>query len=319
VTVSRKTVFWVAVCTACVVTLAGTAVAVAGYFASTGPGQVVREYFAALSRGDARAALGYGTVPNGPRDLLTAPVLRAQQQEGRIGPAAVIAVSDKGDTAVVSVHYTITFDSGLMSVVDDRVTLIEGGRSWRLAQTAVPVDLTLRAAQHRATVAGAAIPAGLPLVFPGVAPIMFDTKALQLGESGRVVRFADQQRAALEVTVSPAGRSVVTEAVAGALRTCLSSPKPDPLCPMPTTGRAVPGTVRGAPVDPDAIAANLLVTVSSDPDGRLDVTGRVPITGSFVVLSFDNQWTTKQMSRYPLAIRAHASAVTPTDIVWDAS
>ena len=62
---SRRTTFWVAVCAAGVLTLAGTVVAVAGYFTSTGPGRVVRDYFAALSRGDARAALGYGALPDG--------------------------------------------------------------------------------------------------------------------------------------------------------------------------------------------------------------------------------------------------------------
>ena len=105
----------------CVLTLAGTVVAVAGYFTSTGPGRVVRDYFAALSRGDARAALGYGALPDGPRELLTGPVLRAQQQVGRIGPVSVIAIDQDHDTASVSVHYAITFAGDtIRNVVDDR-------------------------------------------------------------------------------------------------------------------------------------------------------------------------------------------------------
>jgi hypothetical protein len=314
VAASRGTLFWAAACAACVLTLAGTVVAVAGYFASAGPGRVVREYFAALTRGDARTALGYGTLPDGPRDLLTSPVLRAQQQVGRIGPVSVVAVDQAAGTAVVAVHYSITFASGT-SVVDDRLTLTEHGRSWRLTQTAIPVDLTLSMAQHRASVAGAVVPTGRPLVFPGAVPVAFDTPTLQLSNAGRIARFVDAKRAPLEVTVSPAGRAVVSDAVVTALRACLTSPDPDPLCPIPTGGRAVPGTVHGAATD--AVPADLAVTVASDANGRLVVTGHVPVTGSYAELTFDNQRATRQVIRYPLAIRAHASAVTPDDIVWD--
>ena len=241
-------------------------------------------------------------------------MLRAQQQVGRIGPVSVVAVDQAARTAVVSVHYSITFASGT-GVVDDHLTLTEHGRSWRLTQTAVPVDLTLPTAQHRASVAGAVIPAGRPLVFPGAVPIAFDTPALQLSDAGRIAHFDDAKRPALGVTVSPAGRAVVSDAVVTALRACLTSPDPDPLCPIPTGGRAVPGTVHGAATD--AVLADLAVTVASDANGRLVVTGHVPVTGSYAELTFDNQRATRQVISYPLAIRAHASAVTPDDIVWD--
>ena len=309
---SRRTLFWVAVCAACLLTLAGTVVAVTGYFTSTGPGRVVRNYFAALSRGDARAALGYGVLPDGPRELLTGPVLRAQQQVGRISPVSVIAVNQDHETATVSVHYAITFASDT-TVVGDHVTVIKHGRTWRLAQTAVPVDLTLKTAQHRASVAGAVVPAGRQLVFPGAVPIAFDAPALQLA-AGRIVRFDQSKRPALEVAVTSVGQQMVSDAVAAAVRNCLGSADPDPLCPMPTGGRAVPGTVRGA-VDDEI--PDLTVTVAPDADGRIEVTGQVPVTGSYAQLTFDNQRAAKQVNRYPLAIRAHASALTPNEIVWD--
>jgi hypothetical protein len=309
---SRRTLFWVAVCAACLLTLAGTVVAVTGYFTSTGPGRVVRNYFAALSRGDARAALGYGVLPDGPRELLTGPVLRAQQQVGRISPVSVIAVNQDHETATVSVHYAITFASDT-TVVGDHVTVIKHGRTWRLAQTAVSVDLTLKTAQHRASVAGAVVPAGRLLVFPGAVPIAFDAPALQLA-AGRIVRFDQSKRPALEVAVTSVGQQMVSDAVAAAVRNCLGSADPDPLCPMPTGGRAVPGTVRGA-VDDEI--PDLTVTVASDADGRIEVTGQVPVTGSYAQLTFDNQRAAKQVNRYPLAIRAHASALTPNEIVWD--
>jgi hypothetical protein len=309
---SRRTLFWVAVCAACLLTLAGTVVAVTGYFTSTGPGRVVRNYFAALSRGDARAALGYGVVPDGPRELLTGPVLRAQQQVGRISPVSVIAVNQDHETATVSVHYAITFASDT-TVVGDHVTVIKHGRTWRLAQTAVPVDLTLKTAQHRASVAGAVVPAGRLLVFPGAVPIAFDAPALQLA-AGRIVRFDQSKRPALEVAVTSVGQKMVSDAVAAAVRNCLGSADPDPLCPMPTGGRAVPGTVRGA-VDDEI--PDLTVTVAPDADGRIEVTGQVPVTGSYAQLTFDNQRAAMQVNRYPLAIRAHASALTPNEIVWD--
>jgi len=49
------------------------------------------------------------------------------------------------------------------------------------------------------------------------------------------------------------------------------------------------------------------------------VTGKVPVTGSYTVLTFENQPTTKPLKRQELVIRAHASARTPTEIVWDVS
>jgi hypothetical protein len=308
---SRRTLFWVAVCAACLLTLAGTVVAVTGYFTSAGPGRVVRNYFAALSRGDARAALGYGALPDGPRELLTGPVLRAQQQVGRIGPVSVIAVNQDHETASVRVHYAITFASD-STVVDDQVPVIKHGGSWRLAATAVPVDLTLKTAQHRASVAGAVVPAGRPLVFPGAVPIAFDAPALQLAERWRIVRFEDTKRAALEVTVTSVGQKMVQDAVAAALRNCLGSADPDPLCPMPTGGRAVPGTVRGA-IDNEI--QDVRVTVAPDADGRIEVTGHAQVTGSYTELTFDNQRATKPVNR--LTIQAHASARTPNEIVWD--
>ena len=314
---SRRTMFWVAACAAGVLTLAGVVVAVAGYFTSAGPGQVVRDYFAALSRGDARAALGYGTLPDGPRELLTGPVLRAQQQVGRIGPVSVIAIDQGHDTASVSVHYAITFAPDTNpNVVDDQVRMIKHGRSWRLTETAVPVDLTLKTAQHRASVAGAVIPTGRPLVFPGAVLIAFDAPALKIAEPGRIVRFVDTKRHALEVTVSPDAQQMVSGAVSVALRKCLDSKDPDPLCPMPTSGRAVPGTVRG---DVNSKILNLRVTVASDTDGRIDVSGGVHVTGSYTELTFDNQQASKPLNGSLLVIRAHASARTPTEIVWDLS
>jgi hypothetical protein len=182
-----------------------------------------------------------------------------------------------------------------------------------LAQTAVSVDLTLKTAQHRASVAGAVVPAGRLLVFPGAVPIAFDAPALQLA-AGRIVRFDQSKRPALVVAVTSVGQQMVSDAVAAAVRNCLGSADPDPLCPMPTGGRAVPGTVRGA-VDDEI--PDLTVTVASDADGRIEVTGQVPVTGSYAQLTFDNQRAAKQVNRYPLAIRAHASALTPNEIVWD--
>jgi hypothetical protein len=109
---------------------------------------------------------------------------------------------------------------------------------------------------------------------------------------------------------------MVHDAVTAALRKCFGSAEPDPLCPTPTGGRAVPGTVRG---DIDEEIPEFTVTVAPDADGRIEVTGKVPVTGSYTVLTFENQPATKPLKREKLVIRAHASARTPTDIVWDVS
>jgi hypothetical protein len=162
-------------------------------------------------------------------------------------------------------------------------------------------------------VAGAVLPAGRPLVFPGAVPIAFDAPALQLA-AGRIVRFDQSKRPALEVAVTSVGQKMVSEAVAAALRNCLGTADPDLLCPMPTGGRAVPGTVRGAV---DDVIPDLTVTVASDADGRIEVTGQAQVTGNYTELTFDNQRATKPVNR--LTIQAHASARTPNEVVWDVS
>lgn len=316
-TPTQRTLYWLAMFVAAALAFTGVVVAVAGYLSTAGPGGVVRDYFAALSRGDARTALSYGRLPDGPRDLLTSPVLQAQLDEGRISQVSVIAVDRAGDTASVSIHYQVTGPTTGMTVVDDRVPVVKDGRSWRLAEAAVPVDLTPNTAQRRATVAGAAVPAGRPLVFPGAAPVSFDTPALALADPGRIVHFAGSAPADLTVAVSSQGQQQAVSAVAAALRGCLAAAKPASLCPLPAGGRAVPGSVH-ATIDGSAAGAGLTASVAAgDPNGRIEVVGEVPVTGSYQELSFENQAVTRAMVHHALPVRAHVLATAPAHVIWE--
>ena len=75
--------------------------------------------------------------------------------------------------------YQLRFDTGDRAVAG-AVEVIDSASGWRLAQTAVVTTVHLNQAVDRSTFAGAAVPEGRTLLFPGALPIRFDTKYLTL-------------------------------------------------------------------------------------------------------------------------------------------
>lgn len=307
----RRRSFWTAVVLAVLVVVAGVVVAVRAWLPTGGPEGAVRGYFDALADGDAATALGYGTVPAGPRTLLTGPVLREQQRIAPIDDIGVRRVQAAGDRARVTVHYTLGF-AGKSREVDAVVAVTRRGGDWRLDRVAVPTQLLVAQAAQRATILGAAVPDGTTLVFPGAVPLSFDTSYLRIAPDRGSVSLDAGTSTQVTVEVAPAGRTAVLAAVRSAVTSCLTTSR-DPRCPLPTE-RYVPGSVRGVLTDD---LSKLDVEVAGSDAGDLEVTGDVDVRGRFQRLEFDDRLTTKADTMFTLPVAAHAYAVAPLTLRWD--
>jgi hypothetical protein len=293
--------------------VAGTTLAVVGYAETSGPGGAVRGYFAALARGDAAGALALGDVPAGPRALLTDDVLRAQQRTAPVQHVTIRRTTRDGDRARVAVRYVLGY-RGSPQTVDSTVGVHRAKAGWRLDQAAVRTSFDVDRAVQRATVAGAAIPDGDALVFPGAVPIGFDTPYLQLDAAEDTVSLGHQGGVRVYVEVSPAGRAAMLAAVRRSLTACLTAGGAG--CPLPTE-RYVPGSIRGQATGD--LAKNLTVELSGSDAGVLEVRGEQPVRASaWRRLTFANRAVTGS-GTVVLQVHARAYAVSPLRLVWTAS
>ncbi len=220
----------------------------------------------------------------------------------------VTGVHATGDAGSVSIAYRL-----LDADVTDDVPVVRRNGGWAVGDAAVAVRYTVAAAGHRLTLAGVAVPTDTVLLFPGAAPAQLDTSALQVPADARAVRFDGAGTIVLTPELSPAGRAAVERGVTTAVQRCLSSP--DPSCPMPGPEvRIVPGTLSGSAQGD--IGPRLQVGLGSDPDGRIDVDGAVPVRGRYQKLDFENQ-ATAASGTVSLAVHAYCFATTPQHIVWE--
>jgi hypothetical protein len=301
--------YWIAVLAALAAVVAGVAIAYLGATADRGPAGTVADYFAALRRGDAPAALALGDVPDGPHDLLTSAVLAEQQRLAPIEAVSIGATDRTGSRASVTVRYRLGFPGAPRQVTDTVPTVERGGR-WQLARTVVAVTLRLTQAVDRASVLGAPLPDGTTLLFPGAVPVRFDSPYLALAP-GSAVSFAGPGEDDLQVQVTPAGRAAVLGAVATALRRCVQAGA-DPRCPLPSE-RFVPGSLRGS-VGGD-LADRLTLSVPPGAEAAIRVAGQVRFTGRWRALTFENVAVARS-GEVELPVAAAVPAVAPLRVAW---
>ncbi|MDP9094085.1 MAG: hypothetical protein M3N95_14435 [Actinomycetota bacterium] len=308
----HRGLFWSAVALCLAALVAGSVVAYTAYVATSGPDGAVREYFAALQHGNAAAALGFGDVPAGDHALLTRDVLREQQKIAPIQAVRVAVASRASDRATVSVHYQLGFANGQQEITDT-ATVLRRGRSWRLAASAVAVQLHLLQASDRASIIGGPVPADPVLMFPGAIPIRFDSAYLQLSRATSSVPLTGPALTDVAVDITPQGRQAALTALAAALRPCLvGAPSADPRCPMPSQ-RAVPDSLHGTLVG--GLGAGTSVTVGADASGVLDISATPRVRGSYQLLDFNNIAVT-QSGTVSVPVRASAYAVAPLRVQW---
>ncbi|MDQ6936773.1 MAG: hypothetical protein M3140_03545, partial [Actinomycetota bacterium] len=143
------------------------------------------------------------------------------------------------------------------------------------------------AAAHRATLAGSAIPSTAVLLFPGAAPVGYDTDRLEPDPTSAIIDLGTSGPVNLTTRISDRGATAATEAATSAMRRCLSAPTVDPGCPLdPAGSRSVPGTLRGTVTSTSVSQPPALV--DDDRDGLVEVQGRFTVLGSWLTLDFDN-------------------------------
>lgn len=311
----HRGLFWSAIVLALAALAGGSVFAYATYTASAGPDGSVKGYFAALSRGDAPAALGFGDRPPGQNQLLTSTVLRAQQKIAPVRHVEILSSDQSGDEATVTVRYQLEFAGGVRKD-DEDVKVVRHNGSWRLVQTAALTHLRLRHAGERATIVGAAVPDGEVLIFPGAVPIAFDTPALRLSASTNSVALSAPAETTLDVQLTETGRSAVDAALTAALHACVGGGlHADPRCPLPNA-RTVPGSVR-ATVLAAAVRRAAKVTLATSAAGLLTISGTLRLTAGYTTLDFNNQPVARKgMVTLPLAASAYVAD--PSTIDWSA-
>jgi hypothetical protein len=310
----HRGLYWAAVLLSIVALVAGAVLAWVGYAATSGPDGTVRGYFQALQRSDAAAALAFGDLPAGPRQLLTGTVLREQQRIAPIRDVAIVSTADTGRAATVTVRYQLGYRDSAQPRTET-IALVHRG-SWRLARTAIATTVHVQQARARATVVGAAVPSGTVLLFPGAVPVAFDTPYLQLDPTRSSVGFGTGTDNDVTVPVSAAGRSAVGQALAAALKGCFAAAAPAAsTCPLPSD-RYVPASLAGTLVGD--VPAAMRVGLAANSAGVIQIGGQIGFTGRYRVLDFNNIAVPKTGS-VDLPLTATAYAVKPIVIRWSAA
>jgi hypothetical protein len=308
----RRALYWITVVIAVAALAGGAVYAYLGYRDTAGPDGTVKGYFDALARADAPAALGFGSVPAGPHDLLTSQVLAEQQQLAPLRNLQIQSVARSGSRAAVQYSYQLGFSTGNRTVTGT-VQVIDGAAGWRMSQTAVATTVILDQATDRSTFAQAAVPEGRTLLFPGALPIRFDTPYLALTPPAAQVRFGGPHTIALGVRATPAARSRLTAALHQRLTACVSGPPPSVACPLPSN-RYVPGSLRGRLVG--TLSHDIKFSVSPDAAGSIQARGTVAFRGHFRRLTYDNI-TQSRRGEVRLPVHASAYAVAPLALHLD--
>lgn len=305
----RRALYWTAVLVAVGALVGGAIVAYVGYSATAGPDGAVQGYFAALARSDAPAALAFGGLPAGPRDMLTSQVLAEQEQLAPMRNVQIGKVSQHGARASVGYSYRLDFPAGARTV-SGQVQLHDTGAGWRLRRVATAVTVQLGQAVDRSTFAQTSVPPGRTVLFPGALPIRFDTGYLALEPGQPQVRLGAGGTIRLAVRPSASARAQLTRAVQSRMTSCVSGPPPTANCPLPSS-RFVPGSLHGKLVG--NVSSQIHFSVSSEAAGAIDVNGTVAFRGSYRRLTYDNVTETRR-GRLRLQVHAAAYAVRPLKV-----
>ena len=311
----RRAAVAVVVVLALAALVAGGTLAVRGLRAGQlGPDEVVGDYFAALERGDASAALGYGTIPSGSRALLSDAALRAQQAAAPIRDLEVVSTRTRGDRSIVQVGYQLgTGPTG--STVAADVALHRDDGNWVLNESAIPAQFDFNAAGDRATIAGVRAPTNAAAMFPGSFVLRFDSPYLvgTIGNDSITFGAATSRNIAstsVDVTLTASGRSATRLAVQAAVARCLE--RGGPTCPQPDE-RYVPGSLRGRLT---GTLQHVSTSLTASPAGVVRVDAEAPATVRFRRLDFVDR---PGDGHGDVRLQVHALAgLEPTSVRWTA-
>jgi hypothetical protein len=290
----------------------GIAFAVTALTEVTSPRSTVADYFAALRRADAPAALSLGPRLTGDTRLLTSAVLREQQQLGPLSGVRVGDTRENGSRATVAVSYGV---GGVTPTTrNETVALHRKGNGWELDRSSSLVSVHLLNAAHRTTLAGSAVPSTPVHVFPGVLPLRFDTAALQMDPKVPTVTLSADADLNVAVVLSAAGRRALGAQLDSAVAACLGKPAA-PCLLEATATRTVPGSLRGSVSVPPSAGPPQLELSATDVDGLVTASGTFKADAQWTVLNFENQPEQKH-GTVSVDYRAQFFVSKPATLVW---
>lgn len=304
----RRAIYWTAVVLAAAAVFGGSLYAYIAYRETSGPDGAVRGYFAALERGDAAAALGFGDLPGGPTDLLTDQVLAQQLAIAPLRDATVESMHESGDRADVGYRYVLRFPSG-DEHYSGTLRLVDHGNGWRLAAAAVAVRIHVAQAVDRMNFAGTTAPTGRVLLFPGALPIQFDTPYLRVDPATRAVQFGGSRHLTVRIEPTRGADRLLATRLRARLRTCVRPGSSTVACPQPSP-RTIPGSLRGR-----LLSVKCRYRVTSEASGSISITGSAFFRGSYRTLTYDNVSVTHR-GRLTLPVDAIAYPVKPLAVAF---
>jgi hypothetical protein len=291
------------------------------YTERSNPESVVRAYFHALADGDAPAALAFADAPPHGQ-YLTSVVLRQQLQVARFAEISVLRATRSGATATVEVRYRLLFDSGARSM-SDTATLVRRGSFWRMSQVAGTVSVVAGSpAADRVRLAGRKLSAAAVTLFPGALPLTADPAALRVlvrprtggADEQPMIRLADSRLAVqARVFLSQGLREQAQRATQTLLAGCLAATSKDPLCPLPSSARPVPGSLHGSA--PAIATVHPRIELEQTVSGVISVRARVPVQGNWRVWDFENQ-VVPQRGPVTVTLSARVFVDRPTQAFW---
>lgn len=263
---------------------AGSTIAVTSYRDSAAPSRVVAAYFAALSRSDAPAALAVSELPtDGSRRWLTDTVLAAQNHVAPLVDAHIGTVTTHGNHATAQYSYVLKFANGSRTV-NGAVALTRTSAGWRLAPGVASTSLQMDGADDRLAFAGADLPDGSVLLFPGALPITLDTPYLEADSSTDSVGLDAAAITPIRLVPTAAARNALLTALTARVRSCVRGGELAPSCPLPNSG-TVPGSLHGRVVGTPKVRFAL----RSDSAGTIVLIGTATFRGTYRLLDFDNE------------------------------
>ncbi len=299
----RRASYWTAVVLALAALFGGSLYAYVAYRETAGPDGTVRGYFAALERGDASSALGFGDVPAGPTDLLTDEVLAQQQAIAPLQDVSIDAVAEHGSRASVQVSYRLGFATGARRY-RSVLHVVKRDTGWRMTTTVVATQIHVEQAVDRLNFAGTTAPSGPVLMFPGALPIRFDTPYLRVDPTTDSVQFAGPRRLDVRIEPTTEARHRVAARIRAELAACVRSEHTSIACPLPSPS-TIPGSLHGR-----LSAVRCIYQVTSEASGAISVSGNAFFVGRYRTLSYENIPETQQ-GRLALPVQAVVYPVAP--------
>ena len=299
----RRASYWTAIVVAAAALFGGSLYAYVAYRETAGPEVTVRGYFAALQRGDASSALGFGDEPAGPTDLLTDEVLAEQQAIAPLQDVSIDAVAEHGDRASVQVSYRLGFASGARRY-RSVLHVVKRDSGWRLTTTVVATRIHVEQAIDRLNFAGTTAPSGPVLMFPGALPIRFDTPYLRVDPTTDSVQFAGPRHLDVRIEPTAAANHRVAARLRQELTACVRSVHTSIACPLPSPS-TIPGSLHGR-----LTSVHCIYQVTSEASGAISVSGNAFFVGRYRTLSYDNVAETHD-GRLALPVQAIVYPVAP--------